>query len=108
MEIIKPIKTRMLFKSDTTKNWEPENIDSENLFIPLIGELCIYTNRIDTGNKNNNNNPIYVSGIKIGNGINDIKTLPFISDDYITDEEIDIIVQNNTLDSFILEKSVLF
>lgn len=74
-------KTRIQFKTDTVENWD----DS---FSPLEGELCIFSNYSDTGLINHLGNKIYRPNIKIGTKNKKILDLPFLSNSYITEEEI--------------------
>lgn len=75
-------KARLLMKTDTTSNW-----DKATTFKPLLGEICIYSDRIVT--YDSSNNPIYTPGIKIGDNKTFVKDLPFVNDEYLTDAEID-------------------
>ena len=61
----KQINTRIQHKIDTLENWEK----AKN-FIPLKGELIIFSS---------NENAQDVLGIKIGNDINYLHELPFVS-----------------------------
>ena len=73
------IKTRVLLKSDTVENWDK----AANSFIPKLGEVCIFLDRIllDDGS--------YIPGIKVGDGLSYINELEFINDNYISNEDID-------------------
>lgn len=62
----KQIKARMQQKYDTAENWKKAG---DNGFIPLAGELIIYS-----GVDNDNN-----SAIKIGNGKTNVNQLPYAS-----------------------------
>jgi hypothetical protein len=78
---VKTIRSRIQFKMDTLKNWEN--------FIPQKGELCICSEFIDTGLENKQGNKIYQPGLKIGiDGTTPFKSLPFVSEEYITNESI--------------------
>lgn len=81
----KTLKTRVLLKADTTENWEK----ASNSFIPRIGEVCIYLDRIQVPGEDNET--IYIPGIKVGDGTSYINELEFLTDDYITNEQIDAI-----------------
>lgn len=72
------IKTRILLKTDTTANWE-EAIN----FIPQKGEICIYSDRFQLEDGS------YVPGIKVGDGTSFINELKFISENCISNSEID-------------------
>lgn len=76
----KTIQTRIASKSDTTQNWE-----KNPNFVPFLGEICIYTNRFT-------NNNISIPGVKIGDGINYIKDLPFI--DTEINERITLLIED--------------
>lgn len=78
---VKTIKSRIQFKMDTLENWEN--------FVPERGELCICSDFIDTGLVNKKGNKIYKPGLKIGtNGNTSFSSLPFLSEEYITNESI--------------------
>ena len=86
---IQTVKTRILLKTATTSEW---NSDENKNFIPLLGEACIYLDRIPMYNEENTtkeNPDYYIPGIKIGDGETTIELLPFVSDEYILNEEID-------------------
>lgn len=78
------IKTRILLKTGTTNDWQ----NAAN-FSPLLGEVCIYTDRFPVYEEDGTTLKYYMPGIKIGDGITNINNLPFIAEDYLTDEEID-------------------
>lgn len=65
---MKTFDTRIQNKRDTTANW-----NKATEFIPLPGEVIIYTDR-------HNENDKIVPGIKIGDGITTIVNLPFIDE----------------------------
>ena len=67
----KNLKARILLKSDLTENWE-KAIDS---FIPKRGEVCIYLDKTRTGEFDKDGNPIFIPGIKVGDGISYINEL---------------------------------
>ena len=81
----KNLKTRILLKSDLTENWEKAN----NSFVPKRGEVCIYLDRFRTGEFDEDGAPIFIPGIKVGDGTSFINELEFIGEDYISNEEID-------------------
>ena len=66
------IKTRILQKIATTAEW-----DSQPDFIPLKGEICIYSDKNFVSHEGKN-----YPGIKIGDGGTSITSLPFV-DDYL-------------------------
>ena len=76
---------RIKFKTGTIQEWA----DIENTFIPKLGELCIYTNYIETDEENEQGQKLYKPGIKIGLENIPISQLPFLSESYITNLEID-------------------
>ena len=102
---VKTIKSRIQFKTDTLENWEN--------FIPERGELCICSDFVDTGLVNKKGNKIYKPGLKIGtNGNTSFNSLPFLSEEYITNEKIlslfdSIDHPNSVLGNFILGTSTL-
>ena len=61
--------TRIMSKRDTTANW---NIN--RMFVPLKGEIIIYTDR-ETDEDGN-----LVPGIKIGDGVVPVIDLPFVDE----------------------------
>jgi hypothetical protein len=67
-------QTRILMKTDTTLNWEK----AKN-FIPMPGEICIYSDGISTNTFNEDGSQIRIPGIKVGDGSTLIKNLPFIN-----------------------------
>lgn len=73
------IKSRILLKTDTMINWDK----AANSFIPKPGEICIYLDRIQL------DDGTYIPGIKVGDGMSYINELEFMSEDYISNEEID-------------------
>lgn len=81
------IKSRVLLKTDITANWE-----KATNFIPKVGEVCIYSDRfqLDDGT--------YVPGIKVGDGTSYISELEFMGDEYITNEEINALLDFNGSD----------
>lgn len=68
------VNARISHKSDTTENW-----NAARSFIPLRGEIIIYTDHshIDDGY----GNTINVPGIKIGDGSAYLIDLPFVGND---------------------------
>jgi hypothetical protein len=65
------VNARIAHRSDTTANW-----DAARTFIPLRGEIIIYT---DHGQMNDGfGNTINVPGIKIGDGSAYLIDLPFV------------------------------
>ena len=74
----KVIKTRIQMKSDTQANW-----DKQNNFIPLRGEIIIYS--ADASHS--------YSRLKVGDGLTTVKVLPFIDAGTINGEILaDVIV----------------
>lgn len=72
-------KTRLLFKSDTTSNWQSQ----ENTFQTLKGELYFYNDAIDSGKTNASGNKIYKPKLKIGNGTT-LSSLNFLTNEQIS------------------------
>lgn len=63
------IKTRVQLKSDTEENWNKAGPkDGSAGFVPLLGELIVYTS--------DNAHPF--SRLKVGDGVTNIVSLPFI------------------------------
>lgn len=108
------VNTRIKLKRDSTANW-----NAARGFVPLEGELIIYTDyqpsyvlNIDgTYSLDNNGNPIirkdkdgnvlYTPGIKIGDGKAFVQDLPFIDDElreklitHINNTEIHVTLQD--------------
>lgn len=71
----KILNSRIILKHDTVDNW-----GLAVNFIPRRGEIIIY--------EDNNNHSLV--GIKVGDGVNYVANLPFITES-ITNEEIDTI-----------------
>ena len=76
-------KTRILMKTDTTANWA-----LATTFVPLPGEICVYSDGIDTGTVDENGNKIYSSGIKVGDGRTNVNDLLFTNAVAIPSDEI--------------------
>ena len=69
------INTRIQMKRDTTANW-----DSAVGFVPLAGEIIVYTDyRQETTIENGQSVTKNVAGIKIGDGNAYVQDLPFQS-----------------------------
>lgn len=68
------IEARIINKSDTTYNW-----NNAITFIPLKGEIIIYTDRSEKDD--GNGNKIKTPGIKIGDGNAYLIDLPFVGED---------------------------
>ena len=75
-------KTRIQLKSDIESNWK---IANNSNFIPLRGELIIYS-----ADENH-----FYSRLKIGDGITNVNSLPFIDSGTINGEEIELVKKNN-------------
>lgn len=82
----KPLKARVLLKSDTVENWEK----ASNSFIPKEGEVCIYLDKtiLEDGT--------YIPGIKVGDGTSFINELEFLGNDYITNVDIEALFNTET------------
>lgn len=80
----KTLKTRILLKTGTKEDWE-----KATNFSPLLGEVCIYTDRTPVYKEDGITIDYYIPGIKIGDGETNINDLLFINDEYITNAEID-------------------
>lgn len=83
---MKTLETRIQSKRDTTANW-----NSRLNFIPLKGEIIIYTDREKDENGND------VPGLKIGDGLAYCIDLPFVDAvlrqkllDHLSDQEVHI------------------
>jgi hypothetical protein len=85
------VNSRVLLKTGTTSDWDKA---AQNNFKPLAGEVCIYLDRFK---REENGDQIEVPGIKIGDGSSTIGELPFIGDEYITDEQINKIFESKIL-----------
>lgn len=67
-------EARIKFKRDTTANW-----NNARGFIPLEGEIIIYTDyKTITENVNGDNIITFVPGIKLGDGRAYVQDLPFV------------------------------
>jgi hypothetical protein len=82
-ESTKTLKTRVQLKSDTEANWKKSVLvadggekESGNSFIPLLGELIVYT--ADDAHP--------FSRLKVGNGSTNVVKLPFIDAGTISGE----------------------
>ncbi len=72
--MMQKIDARIINKSDTTYNW-----DNAITFIPLNGEIIIYTDHAEKDD--GNGNTIKIPGIKIGDGKAYLIDLPFVGED---------------------------
>lgn len=72
-------KSRILFKSDTSSNWE----NQENTFQTLKGELYFYNDAIDIGKTNSSGNKVYKPKLKIGDGTT-LSSLNFLTNEPIS------------------------
>jgi hypothetical protein len=102
MRQAKTLKSRIQFKIDQTNNWEN--------FSPEKGELCIFSDYAPTGQKNSQQEDIFIPAIKIGTGDDkNISQLPFFRSPSISISEIDRIFNSyeSKLDGFVLDFSTL-
>ena len=84
------LKTRIQLKSDTEANWNKAGPkDGSNGFVPLSGELIVYT--ADATHP--------FCRLKIGDGVTNVIALPFIDSGTINGEEVEI-VKKNTFNEF--------
>lgn len=68
------VNARILARRDTTENW-----NNHRNFVPMLGEIIIYT---DAGTMDDGyGNEINVPGIKIGDGNAYLIDLPFVGND---------------------------
>ena len=71
------VDTRIQHKRDTTANW-----NKARGFIPLDGELIIYTDYSTiTKEINGKMTQVYVAGVKIGDGKAYVQDLPFVDEE---------------------------
>lgn len=71
------INSRIQLKRDTTENW-----NKARGFIPLDGELIIYTDyQSFTKEVNGKTKTIYIAGVKIGDGKAYVQDLPFVDEE---------------------------
>lgn len=76
------IKTRVQLKSDTEENWNKAGPkDGSPGFIPLRGELIIYS--ADSSHA--------FSRLKVGDGVTNVVSLPFIDAGTIDGEEVEVV-----------------
>lgn len=68
-------RTRFLVRRDTTARW-----NAQTGFIPMKGEIIVYTDHAVTQDENGND--VLVPGVKIGDGNAYCVDLPFITDPY--------------------------
>lgn len=68
----KTINGRVKFKRNTTAFW-----NEQRGFVPLDGEAIIYTDHRNIGTEQE---PVWVPGLKIGDGDAYVQDLPFIDD----------------------------
>ena len=98
------IKTRIAFKTDLTENWN----DS---IVPERGEICIYSNGINTNRKDSQGNNIYIPKIKFGDGNKNVSQLSFFGGVPISESVLNSILYNENytslLDNFTLDNSIL-
>ena len=71
------MNTRIKLKRDTTENW-----NNAKGFVPLAGELILYTDYSSyTKEVNGQNKVITIPGIKIGDGSAYVQDLPFVDEE---------------------------
>lgn len=71
------MQARIKTKNDTTANW-----NAALGFVPLKGEIIVYTDYESyTAEENGVTVTKYIPGIKIGDGLAYVQDLPFVSDD---------------------------
>ena len=71
------MNTRIQLKRDTTENW-----NKARGFVPLAGELILYTDYGSyTKEVNGQNKVIAIPGIKIGDGSAYVQDLPFVDEE---------------------------
>ena len=71
------MNTRIKLKRDTTENW-----NKARGFVPLAGELILYTDYSSyTKEVNGQNKVIAIPGIKIGDGSAYVQDLPFVDEE---------------------------
>lgn len=76
------IKTRIQLKSDTEANWNKAGPkDGSNGFVPLLGELIVYTPDAT--------HPF--SRLKIGDGVTNVIVLPFIDSGTLNGNETEVV-----------------
>ena len=76
------IKTRIQLKSDTEANWSKAGPkEGSTGFVPLAGELIVYT--ADATHP--------FSRLKVGDGVTNVVSLPFIDSGTINGEEVEIV-----------------
>lgn len=70
------ISARICVRRDTTANW-----NAHPTFVPLKGEVIVYT---DHGTiRDENNNLVYVPAMKVGDGNAYLVDLPFLNEDQV-------------------------
>jgi len=80
------IKTRIQLKSDTETNWNKAGPkDGSNGFVPLAGELIVYT--ADTTHP--------FSRLKVGDGATNVVNLPFIDAGTLNGTEVELVKRNS-------------
>lgn len=89
-------KVRVQFKTDKTANWD-------ETFQPLAGELCIFSDYEDIGEKNHLGNKIYKPNIKIGTGNKTLSDLSFLNNAAIEDFFIQSLFDKNASSSALEE-----
>ena len=79
------IKTRIQLKSDTEANWNKAGPkEGSNGFVPLSGELIVYT--ADATHP--------FCRLKVGDGVTNVVSLPFIDAGTISGEEVEVVKKN--------------
>ncbi len=80
------IKTRIQLKSDTEANWNKAGPKDGSIgFVPLLGELIVYT--ADATHP--------FSRLKVGDGVTNVVSLPFIDSGTLNGEETEIVKKAN-------------
>lgn len=93
MDFAKDLSARIKSTIDFKENWE----QIETTFIPLNGEVIVYKDyeSIDVEDNNGGTHTHYIPAMKIGNGINYLYDLPFLTSG--ESEEIQQHINNHTI-----------
>ena len=92
----KTIQSRVLLKTGTCNDWEVATIKSN--FTPLLGEICVYTDKTPVFKEGSEEIDYYIPGIKIGDGVKNINDLPFAEEEAISKNTISEITGMNIID----------
>lgn len=93
MDFAKNLNARIKSTIDFKENWDA----IQTFFIPLDGEVIVYKDyeAVEVTDSNNNTTTHYIPAMKIGNGVNYLIDLPFMT--YEESADIQQHIENQTI-----------